>query len=124
MIKEILPCQLTKSEIEERAFRVVALMGEHDEIEMKAKEEAAQHKAALKDLRSLTQRLGEQVRSGVEKRLVEVVEEQDLLSREVRTVRVDTGEVVRSRAMTHTELEKARQPELFLEEAEAEDARH
>jgi hypothetical protein len=124
MQREYLPVQLTQKEIDDKAKKVVALLGEADEIEEKMKGEAAVHKEALKEIKATATDLRKQVLSGTERRLVEVSEERDLSLGEARTVRLDTGEVVRTRKMSAAELERARQPELFLEEAEAEDARH
>ena len=122
MQREYLPVQLTQREIDDKAKKVVALLGEADEIEEKMKGEAAVHKEALKEIKATATDLRKQVLSGTERRLVEVSEERDLSLGEARTVRLDTGEVVRTRKMSAAELERARQPELFLEEAE--EARH
>lgn len=122
MQREYLPVQLTQREIDDKAKKVVALLGEADEIEEKMKAKAFLFKEELKEIKAKATDLRKQVLSGTERRLVEVSEERDLSLGEARTVRLDTGEVVRTRKMSAAELERARQPELFLEEAE--EARH
>lgn len=104
-----LRCQLTPDELRERGDRLAELLDERDRIDadlvmarQRAKSEHAAIEPELGDLRS-------QIKTRHELREVDCEVRFDFSDGKAYTVRTDTGEIVRSRALTHDE----RQGNLF-----------
>lgn len=114
---EKLPCSLTLDEVRRKGEELALARKKFVETADEAKNVAADFKAKLKELDKAIDELAEQVRSKREMRDVEVIERRDTVNAMVETVRCDTGEVVRSRAMTLNE----RQVHLFDVNAERDD---
>ena len=106
---EKLPCVLLDDEVMRKGEELAAARKEHHELSDAAKASAAEWKAKLKAVDEKIDDLAEQVRSRREDRKVEVVDRNDMTQFRVLSVRTDTGEVIRMRAMTVAE----RQPNLF-----------
>lgn len=114
---EKLPCSLNPDEIRRKGEELALARKKHKDLAEEAKSVAAEFKAKLKRLDETIDDLAEQIRSKRETRDVEVIERRDTVNAMVETVRCDTGEVVRSRAMTLNE----RQVHLFDVNAERDD---
>lgn len=100
---EKLPCELTRDEKESKANEMAELIKVHGEVEIEMKSVAEGFKRHLKKLdQDITDR-AEEVRTGVEHRLVECTERGRYRDNKVDVIRCDTGETVRSRPMTITE---------------------
>lgn len=110
---ESLPVRLTSAEQLDRgrelAERVAAIEAHRD----KAKTIKRQLADTEKDLTEDVLRLSRVVSRCEESRAVECREEADLAGRVVHVMRLDTGEIVRSRGMSPGEYEAASQGELF-----------
>lgn len=106
---EILPVRLAETEIAERARR--AAMARNKVAEYEAQKSAAMSswKAKIELAENERDELLDMISSGVEDRAVECVETFEYRTGVVRVHRVDTGTLVRERAMTSSE----RQPDLF-----------
>jgi hypothetical protein len=104
-----LPCALTRSEVEERADKLARLVKDRDAIDAERKQVARDYKTRMDDLSKEIGQLSEQVRSKREWRDVECTKERNEERGTVDFVRVDTGEVVESRALHPDE----RQVKLF-----------
>lgn len=108
-----LPVKLTEDERLARAKDAAAKVAEYAAIESQKKALTSELTAKMKELRSETQILSRAVQSGIEHQPVEVVERRNEDRYTIELVRMDTMEVVESRAMTPAE----RQAELFPEAA-------
>jgi hypothetical protein len=110
--KHVLPCILTQAERAERG----AALGREAELleatEEEKKESAASFKKKIDGHKAEVMRLARIVRTGKESREVPCGWKLDLLAESVHLIRLDTGEVVRSRPMTPEEREAARQAPL------------
>jgi hypothetical protein len=111
---ELLPVQLTDEEWDARADEMAAtekklLIAEGRELEFAehAKYEKKKLESVTADLRSKLSCQATVVREKQEKREVEVVERKDFEGSAVRLIRIDTGEVVRTRAMTEADRQRA-----------------
>jgi hypothetical protein len=105
MKTERLPVRLTEAETLQKAKIVADL---HAEIGEKEQAEKLRRDAAKDAIELLRARLGElagQIRRGEEYREVEVTESLDYRRKVREIVRTDTGEIVRTVAMTATELQ-------------------
>ncbi len=71
-------------------------------------------KKAEEELEATVLQLSESRRTGEERRPVRVEDVVVLSSFAVQTVRLDTGEVIRERAMTKEEIENSRQTEMVM----------
>lgn len=108
---EKLPCRLTPREKELRADDLAREIKRQDELK-KSKAEAARVFAdTLKDVDARIADLSEQVRTGVERRDVELAERPDYARGVVEVFRMDTGETIRTRSIEPAE----RQQALFAE---------
>lgn len=104
---EKLGCELTREEQLGKGSEMAELIKQHGEVETEAKSVADGFKRQIKDLdRKITDR-AEEVRTGVERRLVPCTERGRWRDNLVDVVRLDTGEVVRSRPMTESERQQA-----------------
>lgn len=111
---EKLPCDLTRDEMLQKAEEMATQLKERAEVELTAKESAGEFKDQMKRLDRTIADRAEEVRTGVEYRQVECTERGDFRRNLVQVVRLDTGEIVRSRPMAVHE----RQDSLF-DDAEA-----
>jgi fructose/tagatose bisphosphate aldolase len=106
---------LTRDETREKADSLARKMGEIDGLREQKKEICSRIKSDVDRLANETKALALAVVSGYEYRDTECAVEMDFSKNEVRVVRLDTKEVLRSRTMTATE----RQADLsFQEKAE------
>jgi len=103
MPTETLSCTLTPAESAARAFELAVLVRKIEDEETAAKAAAAAARDSMKELDADLRRLARVVREGKEDRQVEVRVTRNPTDATVETVRVDTGEIVRSRAMTPEE---------------------
>lgn len=100
---ESLRCALTATEVSARAKEAATKMSEHDALETEKKETAKAMKIELDRLADIIRRLLGEVRTQTTMRDVEVLDRPNFDTGEVETVRLDTGEVERSRPMRESE---------------------
>lgn len=112
---------LTEADVVDRGAQLAQLHKVYDEAELAKKQATSAHSKALKDIRKQMQALSSAVREHKEYREVAIRETEDARKFEVVTVRCDTEQEIRRRAMTPEELEKARNPSLFGQEDEDEE---
>ena len=106
---EILPCKLTGEEIQAKAQIAARRLAERDTLEDQLSTVKSEFKAKLEDIDAEVRETMRHVREGAIERSVQVETLMDWKSNSVTTVRLDTGEVIRTRAMTPEE----RQTRLF-----------
>lgn len=94
-----LPCDLQQEEYETKSHDLAGLCQEINAKKAAASFAAKQAKEEIEKMEERRQRLAEIVRSKQEYRSVECVERFDYVDRLARTVRLDTGETVKTRAM-------------------------
>ena len=104
--RETLRCELTKEELDELAGRLA-----EEQLELQELED--QKKAVVKDMAGKIEAVQARIRSGSntfrqrwEMREVECVEVKDFNSGELYAKRMDTGEVIKRRKLTSSELER------------------
>ena len=114
METKILPVRLTDLELLERGQRVAELLRQVSEIEEEKKATNSDFKARIEEREGELHDLGSQIRNKAEQREVEVMRQADEEAGIESTIRVDTGEVIGTRAMTPTELAARRQGKLAL----------
>lgn len=100
---ETLPVRLTKSELLERGNSLALAREHYTRQRGEAKAAAAVAKADLEEIEGEVDRLAGIVRAKAEPRPVETRVVRDYERGVVDTVRLDTGELVRTRAMTEQE---------------------
>lgn len=110
---ELLPVELLEHEVREKGEELARLIARHDAIKDAHKQAAKQQKEELEGVNLEIREIGEEVRTRKERRRVEVQERFYPEKGNVATVRMDTGEVVRTRAMSPAEKEASRQGTLF-----------
>lgn len=118
---EDLRCALHPAEVAERADRCAIKMGERDKVAIELKVVSAELRTQIKALEGEISSLGRMVREKVETREVECKEVEAFGQNAVQVVRLDTGEVVRERAMTSDEQQRALFPRAVEEPAEKQD---
>jgi hypothetical protein len=104
---EKLPCELTREETLAKGAEMALMIKQHGEVELEAKETADTFKKQFKRLDRTISERAEEVRTGVEHRLVPCTERGRYRENMVDVVRLDTGEIVRSRPMTESEKQQA-----------------
>jgi hypothetical protein len=97
---EKLPCELTRDEKLNKADQMAEHLKTRAEVELEAQTAAGTFKRQLKELDRAIGDRAEEVRSGVEYRPVECACRDRFRDNQVDVVRLDTGEIVRSRPMT------------------------
>jgi uncharacterized FlaG/YvyC family protein len=97
------PCELTRDEKLRKADQMAQHFKTRAEKEVEAKSIAEGYKRELKTLDHEIADRAEEVRTGVEYRNVDCAERARYRDNQVDVIRLDTGEVVRSRPMTITE---------------------
>jgi len=105
MRTERLPVTLTNDEVRVRGEELAGLVAEINEAEDAKKLAASEAKAAIDALDSKAAGIAEEIRSRRVYRDVEVREDLDAPSRVVSVIRLDTGEVVRERVATSSDLQ-------------------
>lgn len=98
-----LPCPLTDGEILHKALASADLGVEFERIDEERAASAKAYREALKDLRSRRRALDRAIRDRSEMRSVETRDIHDARRLAVDTIRLDTGEIIGSRAMTAAE---------------------
>lgn len=101
-----LPVPLTDDELLAKAKELASKLAEADDVESRKKVAVAECKAEADRIDSEVSWLASMLRSGKEPREVEVRKVRDEASRTIDTMRLDTGEIVSSRAMTIHELQR------------------
>lgn len=101
-----LPCALTDTEKLERAKRVAVLDHDCETLEEQRKAHNSAMKAKIDNVRSEISDLCHQLRTSEEMREVEIAYEKNWEEKTEETMRLDTGEVVSTRALTPTELQR------------------
>lgn len=109
---ESLVCHLTPEEVAERADRAARLQHDADELAAELARETKTYKGRISRATTEQHRLLEEVRTRQGYQPVECERQPDLLGGILRTVRLDTGEIVRTRALTPEE----RQKKLFVDD--------
>jgi small-conductance mechanosensitive channel len=104
-----LPVKLTETELTERRDKLAQRVRDLGQAEQEAKDVAAEHKDAIKAIEQDMRLIAREIREKAETRSVEVRKSLDLDAGVEETIRVDTGEVVETRALAPHE----RQAKLF-----------
>ena len=105
MRTERLPVTLTNDEVRVRGEELAGLVAEINAAEDAKKIAAQEAKAAIDELDVKAAGIAEEIRSRRVYRDVEVREDLDAPSRVVSVIRLDTGEVVRERVATSSDLQ-------------------
>lgn len=105
--KQYLPCQLTEQERLLKSEELVKRLEEKDGLEDRKKSSADDFKSLITAKECEARRLRREVSTGIEHREVECQEVFRFARNLVETVRLDTGEVVSSRAMRPEERQAA-----------------
>lgn len=98
-----LPCPLTDGEILHKALASADLGVEFERLDEERAASAKAYREAMKDIRSRRRALDRAIRDRTEMRSVETREIHDGRRLSVDTLRLDTGEIIGSRAMTAAE---------------------
>ena len=101
-----LPVRLTESELLTKGAELSAMVKARAYEEEERKSVVATYKARITDLDAQIQKLAQVVRDKRELRPVDVVEQPDHDAMMMRTIRLDTGEVVSSRALEGAERQR------------------
>lgn len=101
--EESLPCVLSETEMAAIARQTGTIRATRRDIETKLKMLKDRYKAQLDTLDSTLEELGEKAEQGAENRAVKCREDYLYETGNVRTTRLDTGEVIRERAMLASE---------------------
>lgn len=132
-LKRNLPVNLTQDERHVKALEMAAALSEYDDAESEKKEATRELTAKMKELRARATALREEVSTGKADRLVDCIEEANLIGRIWEVFRTDTGERVETRPMTNDEIEKnsqldidslTRPPRADPPRADGDDKRH
>lgn len=102
---EMLPCVLTTEERAARAQELATHVRKLDEEETAAKSAASAARDTIKEMEAELRRLARIVREGREEREVEIRSYRDLDEKLFLTIRLDTGERIRQRALSMEELQ-------------------
>ncbi len=112
--QESLPVRLTEEEIIARGAEMADAEAKLDAAERGLDEQIESARAGRKiaeeriaEARREVRRLGKIVREGREDRLVDVTEQLDVAASAVHTVRLDTGEIVRTRSMNEADRQRS-----------------
>ena len=118
MNTERLSCRLTETEIRERGERLADLRKQIAEVEAAKKSAAENFKAQIMSLVDDADDVTVEINTKSEFRAVEITEEKNYDKKQAYTIRLDTGETVRTRALTPQELQR---PLLMAFESRSED---
>lgn len=100
---ETLRCDLSEAEVRDRADQAARAFGEAAESEDELTGIATEMRGQIKRLRAQVGELLRAVREAAEYRPVDCVERRNESEAKVEVIRVDTGEIVRSRPFTPDE---------------------
>jgi len=106
MITRKLPVKLTREEVHHRGKRLATIEAEISDIEFEKKEVNADFKSKLEGRKTEIARLTREINEEAEYRQVQIIEQKDWDTREVLTIRQDTGEVIEARPMTPEERQR------------------
>lgn len=112
-IKRELRCKLTPEEANTKTANMLALMEDITKLESEKKAKAKMYADLIKEKKKRRDEYASDVRTGTERRQVECEEIADYRTNRVETKRLDTGEIIDTRAMTA----KERQTELKVGDA-------
>ena len=102
--EETLPCKLTAEEIEKLDKRSVHLVGEIETKKSQIASTQSQLNGEIKSMQQNLSNMAKKAREGTEYRMIATRTFMDYPQCTVYTIRVDTGETLRSRAMERDEL--------------------
>ncbi len=102
-----LPVKLTEVELADCSYRLAENIGALESIETERKADNDHWNAKAKAVKPVIERLAKMVRERQELRQVEVRELLDGPAKTAKTIRVDTGEVIRTREMTEAERQRS-----------------
>lgn len=117
---ESLPCEMTPAELALKSSQMASKLDELNGVEAEKSRVTKKLGEDMKTLKAQLDHLGTEVRTGIEYRPIECYEVPRYERLKVDLVRMDTGEIVRSRAMHPNE----RQEALDLGVAEAHSGEH
>ncbi len=106
MKTERLSCKLTETEIRERGEKLADLRKQIADVEAGKKNAMENFKSQLTTLIKVADDVTEEINTKSEFRDVEVTEEKDYVKKQGLTIRLDTNEIVRTRALTPQELQR------------------
>lgn len=109
-----LPVKLERHEVEAKAQELATFVVEHDETEQHRKDVAKELKTKIEKINSDLRDAARCVSTHRQKRPVECEERYNIDHKTVETMRMDTMEVVSTRAMSSGEIADARQRNLTL----------
>lgn len=104
-LKRPLPVKLTDDELKKKGKKAGHLKKVIEEIKAEMKAAVSGHKEKLKEKTAELGALLDELDAGTEDRKVDCHEIRDFLKKEVRIVRLDTGDVVERRTMAFEELQ-------------------
>jgi len=104
-IKEHLKCVLTEEEIKEAGASLARKYSEITDLEEQKKSVVSDFKAQIDSATAMASVLARRIQNGYEYRNVDCEEQYDFNEKEIRVVRLDTGEIFKSRPMTPDELQ-------------------
>jgi len=114
---EYLKCVLTNDQVREYGIELARKNSENESLDAQKKSFDAQIGASIKKVLLDIVGLSQKIQNGYEFLQVEVEERRDYDDKIIETVRLDTGEVIRTRDMTQDDL----QDKLFPSEEEAQE---
>lgn len=106
MKTERLSCKLTDTEIRERGEKLADLRKQIAEIEAAKKSAAENFKSTIISLVNDADDLTDEINTKSELRDVEITEEKNYEKKQAYTIRLDTGETFRTRALTPQEMQR------------------
>ncbi len=106
METRFLPCKLTPDEIRERGEKLASLRNQIADVEASKKQAMENFKSQLTTLTKIADDITEEISTKSEWRSVEITENKDFDKKKAFTIRLDTEEVVETRALTPKELQQ------------------
>lgn len=111
--KKWLPVVLTEPQLLDKSRELSQRIKERSRVEAEKKSVVAEYGENLKELAGDITRLSDVVADGAEDQSVDVQDEVHIESQRIKTIRMDTNEVVIARVMTELEIEAFKQGDLF-----------
>lgn len=100
---EELRCELSDAEVQQRGQDAARLLMQIDQLDEEKRAAAADYKEQIKAKETELRKLGREIRERAEHRDVPCVTRPNAAAGVMETIRLDTGELVRSRPLTHEE---------------------
>jgi len=100
-----LSCELTKEELHDKCSQLSTRLAEVELAKSQLASQTKKLKEELDELQGQTAALAREIRNKSEMRDVEITQEKDLEKKVMRTVRLDTNEVIDERALLPVELQ-------------------